>query len=346
MKLTDIVMMCFLAGATIGTASAHDSIANSAVPDTWGVATSYPSDTVSGHAAVDFARFLNATTHPQHHAAPIFNTKIVPAALISAPNSVPFALLFASDLSDAERILGLSIRPYEVKSVAEAREMARLATPAYRIALEHHGLVLLAVIPWPPTGLWSRGQISSPENFAGMRIRTYDQSSKRVMEALGAQVVSLPIQEAFDQINRGALDAVMSSGDGAAGRAYAELLRNFTALQYAFPVSFLVARKPFLDGLTASERRAVLDAGIQTEHLAWQRLPDRMRKNYQEMDDLGVNVKDPVPKPVLDAVQRAARDDAAAGSIDDDTAQALAEFRNCAHSSLRTCPSATREENQ
>ncbi|KVO25797.1 TRAP transporter substrate-binding protein DctP [Burkholderia ubonensis] len=346
MKLTDIVMMCFLAGAAIGTASAHDSIANRTVPETWGVATSYPGDTVSGHSAADFARFLNAATRSQHHAAPIFNTKTLPASLISASNSVPFALLFASDLSNDERILALSIRPYEVKSIDEALEMARLAKPAYRVALEHHDLVLLAVIPWPPTGLWSRAQISSPESFAGMRIRTYDQSSKRVMEALGAEVVSLPIQEAFDQINRGALDAVMSSGDGAAGRAYAESLRNFTALQYAFPVSFLVARKSFLDSLAASERRAVFDAGIQTERLAWQRLPDRVRQNYREMDDLGVNVKDPVPKPVLDAVQRAARYDAEAASIDDVTAQALAEFRNCAPSSRRMCPSAPREESQ
>ncbi len=316
------------------------------MPGPWGVATSYPSDTVSGHAATDFARLLNEAGRQPHLAAPVFDVKGLPASLLSGVASVPFALLFASDLANDERILGLSIRPYEVKSIAEAQEMAMLAKPAYRTALGRHDLVLLAVIPWPPTGLWSRTQISSPENFTGMRIRTYDQSSKRVMEALGAQVVSLPIRDAFEQISRGALDGVMSSGDGAAGRAYAGSLPNFTALQYAFPLSFLVARKDFLDRLTPPEQRAVVDAGLQTERLAWERLPERVRQNYRAMYQLGVNVSDPVPQPVLDAVQHAAFNvSSRVLSTDSEAARIPFELRRCIPSRRHICQSSNGEAN-
>ncbi|KVO09641.1 C4-dicarboxylate ABC transporter substrate-binding protein [Burkholderia ubonensis] len=347
MKLINIVMTCLLAGAAIGSAIAQDQFMDRPVPGTWEVATSYPSDTVSGHAASDFARFLNAGVRQPDLAIPKFDVEALPAALLSGLESAPFALLFASDLANDERILGLSVRPYEVTTIAEALKMTTLAKPAYRSALGNHDLVLLAVIPWPPTGLWSRTQISSPANFAGMRIRTYDQSSKRVMEALGAQVVSLPIREAFDQISRGTLDGVMSSGDGAAGRAYAESLPNFTALQYAFPVSFLVARKGFLDRLPPSDRRAVFDAGLQTERLAWQRLPERVRQNYRAMDELGVNVTDPVPQPVLSAVQRAAVNVAITTySTDYETNQTLSKFHGCDLSIRRACPSTNSEGQQ
>ncbi|RQY14886.1 C4-dicarboxylate ABC transporter substrate-binding protein [Burkholderia stagnalis] len=340
MKLTHIVMACFLVGASTGMAVAQDSFAERSMPGPWGVATSYPSDTVSGHAATDFARLLNEAGWQRDLAVPVFDVKGLPASLLSGATSVPFALLFASDLANDERILGLSTRPYEVKSIAEAREMALLARPAYRTALGHRDLVLLAVIPWPPTGLWSRTQISSPDNFTGMRIRTYDQSSKRVMEALGAEVVSLPIRDAFEQISRGALDGVMSSGDGAAGRAYAGSLPNFTALQYAFPLSFLVARKDFLDRLTQPEQRAVFDAGLQTERLAWERLPARVRQNYHAMNQLGVNVSDPVPQPVLDAVQHAAINvSSRAMSMDYETVRTLFELRGCIPSGRQICKS-------
>ncbi|KMQ81321.1 TRAP-type C4-dicarboxylate transport system, periplasmic component [Candidatus Burkholderia pumila] len=111
--------------------------------------------------------------------------------------------------------------------------LARLAAPAYRTALSHQGLVLLAAVRWPPTGIWSRKPIESLNDFAVMRIRTYDESSRRVIANLGAQVVSLPIQEALAQIKIGNIDAIISSGDGNAGRAYAAILPNFTALRYA-----------------------------------------------------------------------------------------------------------------
>ncbi|WP_081069470.1 TRAP transporter substrate-binding protein DctP [Burkholderia stagnalis] len=338
MKLRNILMSCLLAGATICSAMAHDQFMGRPVPGTWGVATAYPSDTVSGHAATDFARLLNAGVRQPDLVIPKFDVEGLPAALLSGRESAPFALLFASDLASDERILGLSVRPYEVTTIAEAQEMATLAKPAYRSALGNHDLVLLAIIPWPPTGLWSRTQISSPDNFAGMRIRTYDQSSKRVMEALGAKVVSLPIREAFDQISRGNLDGVMSSGDGAAGRAYAESLPNFTALQYAFPVSFLVARKDFLDRLTQHEQRAVVDAGFQTERLAWERLPERVRQNYRAMNQLGVNVSDPVPQPVLDAVQHAAFNvSSRVLSTDHKSARIRFEPRSCIYSHRHIC---------
>ena len=294
----------------------------------WSIATEYPADTVSGQAAEDFARQLNEAGRDMVHAIPHFADKRGVAAVQERISRQPFGVLFAGDLASRDAILALSIRPYEVNSIAEAREMSRLAKPAYRAALAHRDLVLLAVIPWPPTGIWSRTAIGSPSDLIGMRIRTYDESSRRVMQMLGADVVFLPIQEALAQIKAGGVDAVMSSGDGAAGRAYAEVLPYFTALGYAYPVSFLVANRHFLDGLPEHQRAVIFAAGLQTEQHAWERLPERVRHNYEGMAASGVTVRDPAPRELLDAISRAAQDDRRDSVLSDyETAQMLAQFR-------------------
>lgn len=302
----------------------------------WAVATAYPADTISGCAARDFSRMLERALHDDGvHVANHFGAKVVPAALAGDQGAgdqgnAAFGLLFAGDLTAKEPILGLSVRPYNVNSIAEAHGMADLATPAYRTALSHQGLVLIAVVPWPPTGIWSRTPIRSTEAFAGMRVRAYDESSKRVMEDLGAHVVSLPIQQALHQLKEGNIDAVISSGDGDAGRAYAAVLPNFTALRYAYPLSFLVASKRFIDSLSTTQRAAIFGAGRETERLAWRRLPERVRQNYRAMSDWGVTVHDPVPASLSDALERVAKAETSADiETDYETTQMLSLFRSC-----------------
>ncbi|NIF41998.1 C4-dicarboxylate ABC transporter substrate-binding protein [Burkholderia sp. Tr-862] len=313
-------------------------VARGAPRPEWSIATAYPADTVSGQAAEDFARLLNEAGKDTTRAIPHFTDKHGVAGVQERISRQPFGVLFAGDLASRDAILALSIRPYEVNSIAEAREMSRVAKPAYRAALAHRDLVLLAVIPWPPTGIWSRTAIGSPSDLVGMRIRTYDESSRRVMQMLGADVVFLPIQEALDQIKAGGVDAVMSSGDGAAGRAYAEVLPNFTALGYAYPVSFLVANRHFLDGLSQHQRAVIFAAGQQTEKHAWERLPERVRQNYEGMAASGVTVRDPAPRELLDAISRAAKDDSRDSLLSDyETAQMLARFRACQPRACRAC---------
>ncbi|AGK49998.1 MULTISPECIES: TRAP transporter substrate-binding protein DctP [Burkholderia] len=308
-----------------------------ALSSEWVIATAYPADTVSGRAAEDFASLLNQANNVAAVALPRFNEKTVSSR---SPDStdLPFRVEFSGDWATRETILALSTSPYTVKSVEEACAISRIARPAYRAALSHYGFVLLAVIPWPPTGIWSRSEISSPKDFVGMRVRTYDESSKLVLEALGAHVVSLPIQEALAQIKTGGVDAVMSSGDGAAGRAYASDLPNFTALRYAYPVSFLVASRHFLDGLSASQRSVIFAAGWETERRAWARLPDRVRRNYEMMATLGVAVHDPAPASLLDAVVRTATGGFRKAVTKDSEAIGILErFRACSASGCGTC---------
>lgn len=59
-------------------------------------------------------------------------------------------------------------------------------------------------------------------------------------------------------LRTGALDGVLSSGDGAVGRSFHGALPNFAAIHYAFPVSFVVMSQTRYDALS-DELRVQLD---------------------------------------------------------------------------------------
>ncbi|MCO8402793.1 TRAP transporter substrate-binding protein DctP (plasmid) [Burkholderia cenocepacia] len=319
-------LIALLGVAALCDASGEPANSTLATPN-WEVATAYPADTVTGRAAVEFAQLLNDSKYSPAHFTPRFADRSVSKHAFQAVPNAPFRLLFSGDLGREEAILGVSVQPYQANSVEGAFELNCRAKPAYRSALAHHGLILLAVVPWPPTGIWSRSRLSTSADLSKMRVRAYDPSSMHILEALGARVVSLPIQEALDQIRGGQVDAVMSSGDGAAGRAYAGHLKHFTALRYTYPVSFLVADKAFFDALPDKQRTAIVAAGARTEQHAWDTLPGRIEQNYAQMKAAGVVVQDPAPTSVVGAIQRVAADSVGANF---EVAEFLSDFRSCA----------------
>lgn len=270
----------------------------------WLVVTAYPKDTAAGEGVAKFTRLLSERKDKRIRPESRFEYQDGIGQLLDTKGGVQMGVLFASDLSKINPVFGLSMRPFEVKSAREAYELMCLAEDAYRRALSQQGFVLLASIPWPPTGIWSSKALTMPADLSGMRVRTYDPTSRSVVDAMGAQAVSLPIQAALAQLVANNLNAVMSSGDGEAGRIFGQHLRHFVALRYAYPLSFLVARKPFLDGLPDDVQVEVTRAAVETEKAAWQALSARIEGNYAQMRQMGIDVSDPVQPALMDELRR------------------------------------------
>jgi TRAP-type C4-dicarboxylate transport system substrate-binding protein len=217
------------------------------------------------------------------------------------------SVLFASELVPASPVFQLSTLPVNVRSVGDAQQLARLAEAQYRDALARSGYRLLMVVPWPPTGIWTRIPLAKPDALSDARVRTYDQASRNIFSSVSAEAVTLSIQDTMRELADGTLDAVLSSGDGEAGRIYARHLRNFTAIHYAYPLSFMVMRQVAFSTLSTDMQRRVTTAASKTEAQLWKDLPSRIRRNNDQMLRMGIRVND-VGDPVMSATLRAAGD--------------------------------------
>ena len=286
----------------IGTARAQ--------PAAWTVATEYPATSIPGEGVAHFAAAATARGVPVT-AATDGPGGYRSAAALTALAEGRFAAVdsFAGSMNAVDPLFLLSSLPFLTASHADAARLRDLARPHYVAALAKHGASLLWTTPWPPSGLWTRRPVRTPDNLRGLRVRTYDATGTAVLRAAGAVAEVLSFAEVNARLEAGTLDAVLSSGDGGAGRQLWRWLPNFTELNYAWPLSLGFASQARLAALTPAQRDAVAQAGAETEARQWQAIIGRLEANRRVMRDNQVAIHDP------DAALRAALRGAAGNAI-------------------------------
>jgi TRAP-type C4-dicarboxylate transport system substrate-binding protein len=119
-----------------------------------------------------------------------------------------------------------------------------------------------------------------------------------VFSGVGARAATLSFADTMPKLADGSINAVLSSGDGGAGRKLWEYLPYFSEITYSLPLSVAIVNQALYDGLSPELRKAVDEAGRQTEIELWLALSTRLAENYQRMRDNGETI-DSNPDPVL-----------------------------------------------
>lgn len=277
-------------------------------PVVWQMATEYPATSMPGEGLSTFAQEVAARTQgalapqPTFDAVAGFKSAQMPAAIRDGKLQAGDA--FGGALGEVDPIFLLSSLPFVATSVDQARRLADLARADYARAFARQGQHLIYITPWPPTGLWSRNAVGSLDALRALSVRAYDETSAEVMRAAGAKAQNLSFADAMPRLKDGSVDAVLSSGDGGAGRKLWDYLPHFTAIGYAMPLSFTTINLAAWQALTPAQRDAVAAAGRATEDRQWARLDTRLAENTARMRANGVTIEDhPAP-----AVQQALRD--------------------------------------
>lgn len=258
----------------------------------WVVASDHPADTVGGSAIRQFSASLSEHTGDAVSGIVRIKPESKFGDLIEEVQHerLQVADVFTGSLVRLDPIFELPTLPFIVRSASDARRLACIALPAYRNALSRAGFHLLFISPWPPTGLWSREPIESATDIASLKVRTYDEASAEVLQAIGAQAMALPVHEVAQRLRIGSLNAVLSSGDGAVGKLLARDLSNFSAIGYAYPTSFVFMKESVYKALPKRLRDQVDAAAADVSRQQWDLFPQRIRSNYQRMKSAGVAV--------------------------------------------------------
>jgi TRAP-type C4-dicarboxylate transport system substrate-binding protein len=258
------------------------------------MATEYPASNISGIGLTTFGRLVSSytggfvtTTNSLDNELRISSEKMVSAA---EEHRIAGGDAFAGPLESSDAVFGLASLPFVVQSFDAAISINSAARPFYEAALAKRSLKLLYITVWPSTGLWSDRLINDAVDLNGLSIRTYDYNSAEVMRALGATAEYLSFNEAIDRVKNHELNAILTSGDGGAGRKLWDYLRYFTPINYAVPVSLAFVRLDEFEALPAAVQAQVLRAAADTEQLQLKLLYTRTESNYVQMRANGVTI--------------------------------------------------------
>jgi TRAP-type C4-dicarboxylate transport system substrate-binding protein len=317
----------FAAVLAIGTAAANAQTIE------WVIPTEYPAASMPGEGIKTFADAVAAETRGQITVRPSFDAALglKSADMIKAVQErrVVAADAFAGALARDHQIFLLSSLPFLATTIAEARQLYEVAKPAYDRTLSGFGQKLLFSTPWPASGIWAKKPIAAPADLSGLAIRTYDATSTAVMKASGAEALQLSFADAMPKLQNGSVNAVLSSGDGGAGRRLWEFLPHFTEINYAMPLSLVTINGAAFDALPADQRQAVERAAAAAEQHQWKLIESRLTENYARMRANGVTIATKIDPALQSVLARAAQGaiDEWATHVGSDGAALLADFR-------------------
>jgi TRAP-type transport system periplasmic protein len=273
------------------------------------MANEYPATSIQGEADARFARAVAERSGKRveivhaYEGASGFRSKDMVDAVAKA--AVPIANAYMGALGAVDPIFLLPSLPFLATSPEQGKALADIARPAYERVLARHNQRLLFLSPWPAAGLWANKPIDSVEALKGLRLRTADSSGVLAFKAAGAVPVQVSFADAIPQLKAGQLDAVLSSGDGGAGDRLMEVLRHFTAIEYAVTMSMVTINNEAWAALEPAWRQAVLAAAAETEAQQWNIMKTRVDANYARMRAAGVSITTALSPEVRQALRAA-----------------------------------------
>jgi TRAP-type transport system periplasmic protein len=275
----------------------------------WKMATEYPQSNISGVGLATFEKLVASYTHGLVTTVNGFNNEMkigageMPQA--AQERRIDGGDAFAGPLEALDPIFGLATLPFAIQSIEAARAVNAKARPLYEHALATRGLKLLYITIWPATGLWSDRPIKAVEDLRGLSVRTYDRTSTEVMRIVGADAQNLPFNEAVARIKAHQLNAVLTSGDGGAGRNLWDDLRHFTPINYAIPISIAFVRQDAFEALPKATQAQVEAAAAATGQSQLDLLANRTAENYARMRANGVTIDAPASPALIAALKEA-----------------------------------------
>ena len=276
----------------------------------WDMPTEYPQSAMPGLGVTTFAKHLAELSAGKIQIRPSFDASagIRSAGMLAAiaEGRVQAGDAFAGALEGEDAIFALPSLPFLVTSIADARRLADLARPFLAAALQNRGQRLLYLTPWPPSGIWSKVPLKAPSDLSSLSIRTYDKVSSEVFASVGAKAASISFADTMPKLVEGSINAVLSSGDGGAGRGLWKFLPYFSEITYSLPLSVASVNQTIYDALSPDLREAIDTAGRQTEMALWLALSTRLQENYQRMRENGVSIDSSPAAAVVAALQSGA----------------------------------------
>ena len=267
-----------VAALLVASASYAQNTPLNAVSVTWKLATGYRAESFHGKNLAQFAQDVDAATQGALKIELHTNSSLVKLSEIKAAvqsGRLEAGETIMSALAKELPLAGADSVPFVVGTYADALRMWQLQRPGIERSTAMQGLKVLYAAPWPPQGLYSQKSIHSEADFRGTQMRTYNASTVRIAELLGAKPVDVPMVEVSKALSEGRMDnMITSSVTGAENKVWSHL-KYYYEINAWFPKNIVVVNTAVFEALPENAKKALLIAS--TSHLK-PSAPARTRK--------------------------------------------------------------------
>lgn len=282
------------------------SCALAQAPVSWKLATGYRAESFHTQNIVQFARDVDQATAGGLRIEVVPNNALVKLAEI--PQAVQAGKAEAgetimSTLVKDMPIAGADSVPFVVSSYKDAWRMWRLQRPLIERHFNSRGLKVLYAVPWPPQGLHSVKPIRNVADFKGAHMRTYNQTTVRIAELLGASPVDVPMADVGKALAEGRMDSMITSAVTGVENTVWTSIKYYYEINAWFPKNVVFVNSKAFAALKPATREAVLKAAVDAEARGWEASQSAALNATEEMRRNGVKIER-IPAELEQAIKR------------------------------------------
>ena len=280
-------MKAFLIAALVAAGTAHAQVS-------WKLATGYRAETFHTLNLQQFAQEveqasggqLKIDVHPNNTLVKLPDIRqAVQDGKVEAGESIMAGLVKEIPLAGADSI------PFVVGSYADAQRMWQLQRPLIEKHFAARGLKVLYAVPWPPQGLHSNRAIRSIADFAGTKMRTYNQTTVRIAELVKARPVDVSMVEVNKAIAEGKMDNMITSAVTGVENQVWGPIKYYYEINAWFPKNIVYANLRSFNALKPPVQAAVARAAVAAETRGWAMSQAAMVDATAELKAHGIKVE-------------------------------------------------------
>lgn len=191
-------------------------------------------------------------------------------------------MLMNQQVGDAP-LLGLTSLPYLISSFEELREFDALYRPLLTEVMAEHNQIPLFTIPWPQQQIYTKVEVKTFADLAGIKIRSYDASSTKIFEAASMTAVQLPWGDVIPSLATGAIDAVATSAPSAVDGSFWEFLKYGYPTRQTWNTNAVSVNMDAWNELSKQSQDAILKVAAEYEPAFWQSAMDQDASNMETL---------------------------------------------------------------
>ncbi|MEO6016258.1 MAG: TRAP transporter substrate-binding protein [Polaromonas sp.] len=261
---------------------------------TWKLATGYRAESFHTQNIMQFSRDVEQATagklmiqvHPNNTLAKLNDiSQAVQQGKAEAGETIMTSMVKEIPLAGADSV------PFVVGSYKDAQRLWKLQRPGIEKHFSERGMKLLYAVPWPPQGLHSNKPIRGLADFNGTQMRTYNSTTLRIAEMLGAKPVDVAMVDVGKALSEGRMDNMITSAlTGVENKVWGPI-KYYYEINAWFPKNVVFVSSKAFDGLKPEARAAVLKAAGEAETRGWQASQALASSATEELRANGVKIE-------------------------------------------------------
>ncbi|WP_298963834.1 TRAP transporter substrate-binding protein [uncultured Roseibium sp.] len=205
----------------------------------------------------------------------------------------PIGEVLVSRLSNEDAVFGVDSVPFLAPSYDDAWKLYQASKPALEEKLGEQGLQLLYAVPWPPQGIYAKKEVAKLDDMKGLKIRAYNAATERFAILAGGITAQIEVPDIPTAFSTGRVDAMITSPSTGANSKAWDFLTHYHDTQAWLPKNMVIVNKRAFDGLSDTEKTAVLEAAEVAETRGWEASKVETKSKTNVLAENGITVVQP-----------------------------------------------------